>query len=538
MPQVMSRAARLFAVAVFVSGLSVSAYGQVAPPAGPSIASEPQGLAVQKSGPRRPLSVDDAVALALEQNLNLRVERLNPQIRDIAVAQARTAWTPTVGTSFSNQNSNYPAGSILEGSTTKLTQDNFSTRVGAEQQVFWGGRYSVTWDSSRSETNQAFRQVNPTLGSSVNLSYMQPLLRNFRIDGARQQLLVSKNNREMSDVDLQRAVLNTVRSVKNAYWDLSAASSQLEVARQTLELARESLKNNRARVEIGTMAPIDIVEAEAEFAQREEGVIVAEAAVDQAQDRLRALIFDPSMSDFWNVQIELTERPTFEARAIDIEAAIAAALDQRTDLRQQRLSLETSDISIRYYRNQTLPEVNLNANYRLAGQGGTALEYDGPFGPVVGQTRIGYGSVLRQIFANDFPTWSLSLSVGYPIGTSAAQANVARARVERSQADLRLRSLELQVATQIRDLGRQVNTNLKRVEATRASRQLYERRLEAEQKKFAAGMSTSFFVLQAQRDLAQARNAEVRAILDYNKSLVDFEAAQETSLGGSGIVIS
>jgi len=137
---------------------------------------------------------------------------------------------------------------------------------------------------------------------------------------------------------------------------------------------------------------------------------------------------------------------------------------------------------------------------------------------------------MGDIFTKDFPTWTLGVTVGYPIGTSSAEANLARSRLEQSQSGLQLRSLELQTATQVRDVGRQVNTNLKRVDATRAARELAQRRLEAEQKKFTVGMSTSFLVFQAQRDLAQARNSELRAILDYNQSLVDFEAVQEISL--------
>jgi outer membrane protein len=526
--------ARVLLAGLFATGLSVSAFGQ-------DLSTAPRGTADPQvvAGRVLQLSVDEAVRLALEQNLTLQVERINPRVQDLAVSQARAAWVPTVGTAFQNSNQNSPSGSVFEGAAAKLKTDAFSSRVSAEQQLPWGGRYSVFWDSSRTESTQSFITVNPRVSSSLNLSFSQPLLRNFGIDAARQQLLVTRKDRDMSDVDLQRTVLNTIRSVKNGYWDLSYAVSSLNVQRQSLELAQESLRNNKARVQIGTMAPIDIIEAEAEVAQREEAVILAEAALEQAQDRLRALIFDPATPEFWQIRLDLSDMPAFEARPIDIDVAMSTALERRTDLRHARMSLERNDIAIRYHRNQTLPEINLRADYRVVGQGGTELEYDrSGFPPqVIGSYSIGYSSVLRQLFKNDFPTWSVSLSVGYPIGTSAAQANLARARLQHSQAELRIRNLELQAATQIRDVARQVNTNVKRVEATRASRQLAEKRLEAEQKKFTAGMSTSFFVLQAQRDLAQARNAEVRAILDYNRSLVDFESVQEAPIGGGGGIV-
>jgi len=315
---------------------------------------------------------------------------------------------------------------------------------------------------------------------------------------------------------------------------MSYQIASLAVQRQSLELARESLRNNRARVEIGTMAPIDIIEAQAEVAAREEAVILAEAAVAQAEDRLRALVFDPKAPDFWAMRLELTDQPAFEARDIDVQAAVARAISERTDILQARKNLETSDINIKFYRNQTRPDVNLQARYGVAAQGGIERTLSGGIeNPVVErETERSYGQVMRSLFGQDFPTWSVGVQVGYPIGRSGAEANLARATVQRRQTETEIRNLEMQIATQVRDFGRQVNTNRKRVEATRASRELAERRLEAEQKKFAAGMSTSYFVFQAQRELALARNAELRATLDYNRSLVDFETSQTAPVGG------
>jgi outer membrane protein len=214
------------------------------------------------------------------------------------------------------------------------------------------------------------------------------------------------------------------------------------------------------------------------------------------------------------------------------------ALENRTDMIQAKKNLEATDINIKYYRNQTLPDVNVQANYGTAAQGGAEYNVDGYPNPIITlKNRTGYGSVLSSLLKQDFPTWSVGVQVGYPVGRSAAEAAIARARLQRQQTETQIRNLELQVATQVRDLGRQVNTNVKRVEATRAARELAEKRLEAEQKKLAAGMSTSFFVVQAQRDLAQARNAELSAILDYNRSLVDFETGQQAPVGGGGVSI-
>ena len=275
------------------------------------------------------------------------------------------------------------------------------------------------------------------------------------------------------------------------------------------------------------------------MAAREEGVIVAQAAIEQAEDRLRALILDPSAPDFWGTRLELTDTAPFQVAPIDLDAAVRNALDVRTDLRQARKSLESNDINLRYARNQTLPDVDVQVNYGVTGLGGTQFVRGAGFpGPIVDQINRGYGSVLGDLLKNDFPNWSLSFSIGYPIGQANAEANLARARLQYQQSEIQIKNIELQVATQVRDAARQVNTNAKRVEPTRAARELNERRLQAEQRKFAAGTSTSFFVFQAQRDLAQAQNNELRATLDYSKSLVDFETVQESSLGGGSGTIT
>jgi outer membrane protein TolC len=497
---------------------------------------------VVATGVVRQLTLDDAVRLALEQNLDIQVDRLNPQISDLDIAQARSAWTPTVSATLGTVGSDSPVNSFLvaaEGGATKTSDRRFTTGLGYSQLFPWGGNATFNWDSYRATSNSLFTNFNPTLRSNVAFDYTQPLFRNREIDGSRQQLLVSRKNREISDVQFRQTVVTTTRNVKNAYWDLAYARASLAVSQQSLELAQRSLRNTRSQVEIGTMAPIDIVQADAEVANREEAVVVAEASIGQAEDRLKSLVLDPATPDYWNIRLELVNINPYQVQAIDVDSAVRAALDKRTDLQQARKTLESSDINIKYARNQTLPDVNLQVNYGLTGLGGTEFVRGPGFpGPVLNELNRGFGSVLGDLFTNDFPNWTVSVTVGYPIGVANEEANLARARLQYSQSQVQLKNIELQVVTQVRDAARQVNSNAKRIDTTRVSRQLNERRLEAEEKKFTAGTSTSFFVFQAQRDLAEARNNELRALLDYNKSLVDFETVQESSLTGTGGTIT
>jgi outer membrane protein TolC len=521
-------------VAVFVAvfGTTPSVFAQVSQTS--------QQLATAAAPQTRRLTADEAVRLALENNLGIRVARVDPQIEDLNIVNAKTGWTPNFSTTFSSNSNDAPNQNFLAGAQgTKTSSDQMLSNVGINQVLPWGGSYEVGWDSSRFNSNSSFSTFSPQLRSSLALNYTQPLLRNWKIDNTRQQVLLTSKNREIADVGLRQTIAVTTRTVRNAFWDLAYAIASLDVQRQSLDLANESLRDTRARVESGAQRPIGIVEAEAEVARRQEAVIVAEGQIGDAEDTLRTLVFDPNSPDFWTIKIEPTELPPFAPVTVDVDAAVKNALSRRTDLEQSRKSIEAEDINIRFYRNQSMPDVNASINYGLQGLGGTQLvRGQGPFGPgtgeVLGSSQRGFGTVLGDLFQNTYPNWTAQLNISYPIGTSSAEANLARVQLERTQAQTRLREQELQIATQVRAAAREVQTNQQRVESSRSARQLAERRLDAEQRKFEAGTSTTFLVFQAQRDLAQARNVELQNVLNFHRSIVNLETVQEAPLLGAG----
>jgi outer membrane protein TolC len=529
--------ARIAAFAL-VSSLPMSASGQP----GQQLSAAAQAQAAQAATGMetvRRISIDEAQKLGLEQNLGIRIQRFDPQIQDLGIAQARSFWSPQVSSTISRRSQTQAVTSSIAGGATSIVDDRFQTSVNLQQTLPWGGSYSASWNSARSTTTNLFSTLSPQLFSNLNVQYTQPLLRNLSVDSIRQQVAISRNARNLSDIQLDAVIVQTMRNVKNAYWDLSYAINNLRAQQESLKLANQSLRDNQRRVEIGTMAPIDIVQAQAEVASNQERVIVAEAAIRRAQDNLRVLILDPDAPDFWTTTFDPTDTAPFSERAVDIDGAVANALEHRSDLRQARTNLARSDIDIRYLRNQILPEVNAQATYVSSGFGGVQLTPLSPNDVLAGNTTRqvvsdrGFGTVLGDIFQRDFPDWTLGVQIVYPLASSTSHANLARARLEYQQAQGQLKNMEMLIATQVRESARNVQTNQQRVESARASRELQERKLEAEEKKLAAGMSSSFFVFQAQRDLALARTAEIQAISDYNKSLVDFEAVQLAPVSGS-----
>lgn len=526
--------ATVLAALMAVFGTSASVFAQVSQTS--------QQLATAAAPETRKLTADEAVRLALENNLGIRVARIDPQIQDTNILNAKTGWTPNFSTTFSSNSNDAPNQSFLAGAQgTKTSSDQVLSNIGVNQTLPWGGNYEVGWDSSRFNSNSSYSTFSPQLRSTAVFNYTQPLLRNWKIDNTRQQVAITSKNREIADVGLRQTIATTTRTVRNAFWDLAYAIASLGVQRQSLDLANESLRDTRSRVEIGTTPPIDIVEAEAEVARRQEAVIVAEGQIGDAEDALRTLVFDPNSPDFWTIKIEPTELPPFAPVTVDVNAAVKNALSRRTDLEQSRKSIEADDINIRFYRNQSLPDVNASINYGLQGLGGTQLTRgNGPFGPgtgdVLSSSQRGFGTVLSDLFQNTYPNWTAQLTIGYPIGTSASEANLARVQLERTQAQTRLREQELQITTQVRVAARDVQTNQQRVESSRSARQLAERHLEAEQRKFEAGTSTSFLVFQAQRDLSLARNVELQNILNFHRSVVNLETVQEAPLQGGAAV--
>jgi outer membrane protein TolC len=475
------------------------------------------------------LGLDDAVARSLERNLDIAVERLNPRTFDFAISALNSNYRPTFNSTVASRNATTFTTSQTAGADV-LSTETLTGNTGIQQNIKWGGgSFAVAFNNNRIENSNLFATRNPTVNSNLSASYVQPILRGFRIDGTRSQLIVTRLNQEMSEINLRATVISTLANVRNAYWDLVFAIQAVDVAERSLALATKLVEDNRSRVEVGTMAPIDIVQAQAEEATRRQTVAQARATYRTSELALKRLIVSGTDDPLWTASIEPVDRPSFTPAVLDVEGAVKRALDVRTDLQQSRRTLEANDATLRNLVDQQLPALDLTANYGLAGIGGTQFVRQGTGlgSAIVGQINSGYAAALNTLFDRAAPTWNVGLTFSYPIGTSAADANAARARLQQQQTLAQSKQLELQIATEVTNAALQVQATMERYQAATVARELADKRLEAEQSKFEVGMSTNFFVVQAQRDLADAQNDELRALLDYRKAQVDFERVQE-----------
>ena len=497
--------------------------------------------------PRRfDLTLDDAVQRALERNLDIAVQRIDPLVQDMQVATANAAFLPFASSGLGLNQRISPNRSLFDGGGLRgdnVVTDQGNYDLGINQRMKWGGgQYNVLWNSNRVESNNIFTSFNPSFGANMLLEYTQPLLRGFRTDPQRTQLAVSRINRDISDIDLEETIVNTLANVRRAYWELVYARAALDVQQQALELAEQLVRDNRARVEIGTLAPIDVVQAQSEAAQRRQTLAFAVQTLRTNELALKQLIVGGTSDELWNAEINPTDEPQIEAPPIDIEAAIRGALDRRTDISRVRQQIDINDAQVDNLRNSTLPALDVVGSYQLTGQGGPRLvpagsSFEAIFGGAGGMIPGGYGDAIDNIVDADYPFWSVQLQMTYPLGQSADKAAYERARLQRQQNEAQLRRIELQIAAEVTNAAIQIEAIQERIQAAIAARELAEEQLRAEESKFEVGLSTNFLVLQMQRELAFAQDVELRAIFDYQQALNDFDRTQRTSLGNAGITV-
>jgi outer membrane protein len=502
------------------------------------------------TGDKRPvvgLTLDDAVKFALDRNLDIAVQRLNPEINDIAYASIKSIYHPNLTSLISTQSTtnasiSTTSGGSQAGQAIVLGVTNYNG--GIAQSIPWGGgNYTVALNNPKNTTTSLNNLFNPIYQPNWSGTYVQPLFRNFTIDSTRRSLRVTKINRDISDIQLRATITNTLSNVRNAYWDYVFAVQSVDVAQQSVTLASQLVKDNQTRVEVGTMAPIDVVQAQSQAATQQQNLVAAVGAMRTAELALKRLIVAGTQDANWGVRLDPTDRPDFRPEAIDIEAAVRRALSERTDLFVAKKNVEANDVTLKYLVDQMRPQVDLSTTYGLVGLGGSQYTYatDNVGGTVnkipTGTIPGGYGDAIDSLFHSQYPRWTVAVNISYPLGVSSQEASVARARVQQNQVVAQTRQIELQVATDVTNAAINVQSGIERVQAAQAARELAQKTLEAEQSKFEVGMSTNYNVILTQRDLATAQSNELQSILNYRKALVELERVQQTTLSNLNITV-
>jgi outer membrane protein len=558
------------------------------------------------------LSMNDAIALALENNLDIAIARYNLNIADTDILRAKAGaatrgvntgvvqGTPGGGvggiggatgsqgggaggtttgaggagagsaglvSSTLGVGSSVPSfdpivtGSLQFDHASQQSASSFSIPVTAQntttsnfsyQQGFsWGTNMSVGFNNSRFTTNNPFQTLSPLLNSSFRFTVSQRLLSGFGFLPNTRFIRIAKNNREISDVAFRLQVITTVNQIQNIYWDLVNAYENVKVQQESLALADKTLSDNKKQVEIGTLAPIEVVRAESVVATDRQSLIVAQTNLELQQllikNALSRSLTDPVLMEAAVIPTDTMKIPASE-QVVPTQDLVNDALSHRAELAESRIDLTNRDITNKSARNALLPSLDLFAYYGGSGLGGAqnpANICPPPPATQFGCTPPGsvvppgsYGSTLNQLIDSTAPDKGVGLQLTIPLRNRSAQADQVRSELEYRQAQMRLQQLENQIRIEVRNAQFSVQQNRASVESARAAVELGRQSLDAEQKKYALGASTTTLVLQAQRDLAQAQSNLVTAMSSYEKSRVELDRAIGLTLDHNGIVLA
>lgn len=519
-----------------------------------------------------PLSLTDAVRRALENNNDIEVSRDDVRFQETQVRSLLGIYDPVfaVTPTFSR---NSTTGS--EATNDFRINSNFSKFLERG-----GGDYQVFFNNTRTEN--AFAQAQVTSGSvtsgtsaifssNLGINYSQPLARNFRIDNTRRQITIARRRLEQTDSDFMLRATDTITLTQRAYWDMVFALRNQQNQVANVNLARENLRQVEARIEAGAAAPLSRAEVATELANREGELLAATQQVSIAENTLKELILRDPLSAEWTQTFVPTDTPTFTPDPVSLDSALADAMNNRFELRRLKLQKEINAEDIKYFKNQTKPQIDLNTTFSLGGLSRSGMNsafetnlLTSPqdlllfnslnstrtvlgLGPIVNPTLAippapsflfgGFDRSLSNIFRSDAPNFSVGVTISFPFRNRTAKANLEGARIQQNQLDAQTRSREQAVIVEVRNAVQAVETSRQRVLTARRARENAEIQLEGERKLFEAGRSTTFLLFQRENALTNARNAEIRAETDHNKAIADLQRATSTSLRANDIQI-
>lgn len=472
------------------------------------------GLEIEKnpsSEQREIISLADAALQALKHNLDISISRRSKDSRLTDITVERAKFDPTVSINGEYKRSVTPLNQPLFGGTdssltsnTPFDRRDYSLIVGAKTNLLTGGNVDLRYNPSRTSVNADLARgflFNPAYLNTLSFTFTQPLLRDAGIDITETFIRIAQNNATVEEHIFRDRVLTILASVEQTYWEVVFANENLKVAEAAMKAAKELLASNRAKEKEGMLSVVDVLQAEAAVASRVEQILVAEKAIRDQEDQLRKLLNPTETEMRQDTRLILLDQPVTSLEPLGLQETIDTAIAQRPELLQAMKHLESSNLSTKYAKNQILPSLSFQATIGVTGFGKD------------------YGNAVGRGFNGDFYDYGAGLILSYPLGNRAAWGTYHKRKLETENAEASLASVRQQIIVGVREAVRRVQTDFKRIETTRAARIMAEKQLQVEHERLKAGLSITRFVLDSQRDLATAQGHELRAIVDYNKSL-------------------
>ncbi len=518
---------------------------------------------------QKPLSLREALEMALVNNKDIEVARSNVKIAEFDLKGARGIYDPRLTSLSYYERSVTPVSSFLSGggANAAVTQSDFTGTFRFEGLApKYGGGYRVDFSSIRLVTDNQLSVLNPNYPSALTFNYTQPLWRGFSFDINRRQIEVAKKSLSLTDAQFRQRTIETITSVQRTYWDLVYALRNLQIQRDAVKDARAQLEHNKRLVQEGVLAPIDVVAADAQVSGFEQSVYTALEDVSRAENNLKNLIAENRDAAIWNVSLVPTDAVDLTPPLISLEDAMHAAVENRPELKQSEVLREINQIDQRYFREQTKPQIDLIGSYGVVGLAGTLNPNASnilsssnaelrarinqlsilngleplPVTPpqaIEGNLLGGYGQSLLNLGANRYNNFRVGVQVNIPLWNRTAEAQLGRSLVEGGRIQTQREQLEQLIQVDVRNALQIVRTVESRLRAAAAARNASEQQYASEQRRFDAGQSTLFLVLERQTALTTARGNELRAQTDLNKAIAELQRATGNSLQANDVVV-
>lgn len=488
---------RLSALLPFLLLLAGTARAQdPAPPAEPLPAEPRPDPFAGDPRPRMKLTLEDCLRAALDANLDLAYSRLEPELSRADIHGFKGPYDPVVYVQGNQRSSKTATSSSLAGAN--ILQDRlWTSAMGVRGTWFLGTTYDVNFQTNRDDTNNSFATLDPRWDSSIGFSLRQPLLKHAWLDYQLLTLRAYENAYRSSVHHVSEDTAATLYAVELAYWTLVDSINQKLVKERALEVSKRLYEVNKNKVKAGALAPIEELRAESDVASRQEGIILAANTIENAMDELRRLIRPFQRPEDWNFIVEPADAPNFEARPVDLDAAVGEAIASRPELEQLRIAIDTSRLDVKRYERDLWPSLDLTGGVRYSGTGGN------------------FGDSLERLRTWDYNTWEVGVLFEYPLGSHTANGQLLRAETQQRRNEIALRNQEQGVVLEVRSAAREMKSTAERIEATRTARRLAIRAMEAEQARYERGLTTSHQLLQFLTDSETAAANEQKAVVDY-----------------------
>jgi outer membrane protein TolC len=518
-----------------------------------------------------PLTLRDAIGLALSNNNDIDGSRINVQIAEFNLRAARGVYDPIFSSESYYEQRTTPTSSTLggAGASGAVTQTDATgaARLGGFS-PFAGGSYQLDFSSTRLTTTNQNVTLNPQFPTAFTLTYTQPLWRGLRFDNNRRQIEIAKKNLSLTDAQFRQRAIEVISQVEQAYWELVFALRNLQVQIDAVKQARTQVESNQRLVEKGVLAPIDIVAANTQVTTFEQNVYTAQEAVTRAENTLKTLMLPARTDALWSRPLTPVTPINLEAPRVPLEQAVNAAIRSRPELAQLQTNAEINQIDTRYFRDQTKPQVDLVGTYALVGlagsltQAGTSTGTSGsnaqlrsrvnelsalaglpPLDTTTGGGSVnenligGYPKSLSNLIGQDYPTYRVGVRVALPLRNRTAEANLGRSLAEGSFIQNQRAQAEQLIEADVRNTTQTLRSAEARLAAAASARSSAEQQYESEQRQFRAGTTTVFLVLQRQNELLAARGRELQAQTDLNKAIAEFHRATGNTLEANNVAV-